>query len=204
MTASPADTASPLRAALLNWLWVADLPRWDAALEITGGPIAVGGLLAAHFPVVLAAPLPGAPDAPADFPFADGTFDLVVAHGALGRADPGPLFRESLRLLRPGGCLVVALLNPLALRGDPSARSVHALGLTWRLRHGGFQSVRKYFAEPSLDRFQSFVPATKRLVRAREKLVGGRRDLKGWARRGLTDAGLSDLIFPVCLYLAYR
>jgi len=203
MTAPSSRTAPPLHAALLNWLWVAELPRWGAALEVTGGPAALGAILAAHFPVVSAAPLPGAPDAPADFPFSDLSYDLVVAHGVLGRADPGPLFRASLRVLRPGGCLGVALLQPLALRRELSARSVHALGLAWRLRHAGFQTVRKYFAEPSLERFHSIVPATRRLVSAWEKL-GGREDLKGWARRGLVEAGLADLIFPVSLYLAYR
>lgn len=41
-------------------------------------------------------------------PFADGTFDVVFHQGLLEHfRDPGPLLRDNIRILRPGGCLVV-------------------------------------------------------------------------------------------------
>lgn len=64
--------------------------------------------------------------APGDVPFADASLDGVVVtriHGTSGPVDDA--FAEAKRVLRPGGVLVVASLDPSTLRG----RAVRTAGL---------------------------------------------------------------------------
>jgi len=47
-----------------------------------------------------------------DLPFADGAFDVVVALGVLEYVDCSRALREMSRVVRPGGTVVVTMLNP--------------------------------------------------------------------------------------------
>jgi ubiquinone/menaquinone biosynthesis C-methylase UbiE len=47
-------------------------------------------------------------------PFADASFDVALIMGALEYADARAALRETARILRPGGLLVVTMLNPLS------------------------------------------------------------------------------------------
>ncbi|MBW8795388.1 MAG: methyltransferase domain-containing protein [Streptomyces sp.] len=49
-----------------------------------------------------------------EMPFPDQYFDVVVAMGVLEYADAGDALREIARVVRPGGLVVVTMLNPLS------------------------------------------------------------------------------------------
>jgi ubiquinone/menaquinone biosynthesis C-methylase UbiE len=48
-------------------------------------------------------------------PFADSTFDVTLIMGALEYADARAAVREISRVTRPGGLVIVTMLNPLSL-----------------------------------------------------------------------------------------
>lgn len=65
-----------------------------------------------------------------DLPVADGGVDAVLIVDALHHLpDPGRVFAEVLRSLRPGGVLVVRDFNPATLRGRLLAMAEHAIRL---------------------------------------------------------------------------
>jgi SAM-dependent methyltransferase len=113
-------------------------PAWDAlalaadpALSVTGTDLARGALEQGR---AAAGVLRRRVDlVPADVrrtPFADNRFDLVFSQGLLEHfPDPGPLWREMHRVLKPGGCAVVDVpqtWNPYTL-----ARAWHQLKGDW-------------------------------------------------------------------------
>jgi ubiquinone/menaquinone biosynthesis C-methylase UbiE len=49
-----------------------------------------------------------------DMPFPDEHFDVVVAMGVLEYTDAGDALREIARVVRPGGLVVLTMLNPLS------------------------------------------------------------------------------------------
>ncbi|MGH3950779.1 MAG: class I SAM-dependent methyltransferase [Pseudonocardiaceae bacterium] len=49
-----------------------------------------------------------------DMPFADESFDVALAMGVLEYADAARALREMARVLRPGGLVLVTMLNPLS------------------------------------------------------------------------------------------
>jgi SAM-dependent methyltransferase len=58
-------------------------------------------------------------------PFAEGSFDLVVATGSLEYADPRRAVPELARVLRVGGTAIVSYPNPRALYGIWKSRVVY-------------------------------------------------------------------------------
>jgi SAM-dependent methyltransferase len=144
---------SPLARRVL-----ASAPAEALALEIGSGPGHVTGLLRRRGLRVVALDqsveslrrLRRRTDAPAvvadcrRLPFADGTFDLVLADGVLHHsARPRDAFREAVRVLAPGGTLFVRMYRAegrypaihrtvggllRAANGDPAVRP-----LVWRL-----------------------------------------------------------------------
>jgi len=142
-----------------NWLWVADLTRWDRALDIQGGGVpatawgrhfgfvhhlelASAGLDFARVPsgeaetanIAVARASPGA------LPYRDEAFDCVIWEGALQQwgtttrrsdltAVLGRVFGECRRVLRPGGCLYVSIAVA-AWPGRPVGAGRLAAGLS--------------------------------------------------------------------------
>lgn len=101
---------------------------------------------------------------PTALPFADGTFDLVVAHATLEFShDDRGVVAEVVRLLRPGGSLVVRLPRAGRLTGldalnlyrytrevtDRGQIPVESLPIGWR-RHYGRDDLKAVFGNPGL------------------------------------------------------
>jgi len=135
------------------------------------------------------------------FPFRDGAFDLVYSCSTLDhfeeRADLLRGIAEAVRLLRPGGRLVVVLDNPEA-RFHPLARLLDRAGLI-RFRLGETLSLRELEEELArlglapLDRrfffhaprvWLSFLLRVLRALRLpAERLLAGRLERREKARR---------------------
>lgn len=208
---APAGEGPPLTESLLNWLWLADLPAWDAGLEITGGAIGLEEAMRTHFGRSEACPVDMADAGGLRWP--EATFDCIIAHGVLERSvrrwSPAGLRRflgECHRVLRPGGCLAVGFTNPYRLGrrragAAPSPILIH--GLPARLIDVGFGTVRKYHIEPRLGRIDSLIPASLPIVRHRLRTRPGSA-LRRRARHLLARVGNGDLLYPATLALAHR
>ena len=169
------------------------------------------------------------------------TFDCIVLHGTVPRSaglrdESGvrPQLRELLadcyKLLRPGGCLYLAAINPLWYkhpdRSEAESRPARSLvslaraarrtitavlgrspkaiyGLPNLLRKVGFRHIRPYYLIPSIDEPEYIVPANRRGVAAYEMLdLSASR--KNHVRKWVGRLGLHALLFPSHLILAYR
>ena len=136
------------------------------------------------------------------FPFADGTFDLVVANQLLPWIpDTGPVFREVARVLRKGGVFAFATLGPDSLRELAAAlASVDQAAHVNRfedMHNIGDGLVRAGLADPVLDVDRLAVSyesvdrlfADLTLAGARNALCDRPRSLVGRARfRAMKDA----------------
>jgi SAM-dependent methyltransferase len=93
-------------------------------------------------------------------PFADGTFDVVVANDVLEHCQDQPLLaRETWRSLRPTGLLLLATQNRWSLRGEPHVRiwGVGFLPRRWmaayvRLIRGVPYRLIRLVSPPELER----------------------------------------------------
>ena len=138
----------------------------------------------------------------ASLPFADGTFDLVVANQLLPWIpDTGPVFREVARVLRKGGVFAFATLGPDSLRELAAAwASVDQAAHVNRfedMHNIGDGLVRAGLADPVLDVDRLAVSyesvdrlfADLTLAGARNALCDRPRSLVGRARfRAMKDA----------------
>lgn len=215
-----------------NVLWLVQLERWDAALDVLGGAGTIADALRAHFGRVAAvestpagvetlrerfAGEPGAGGVTVEarhaalpaLPFADGEFDCLTLHDALDRVPTGErdrLFRECRRVLRPGGCLYVAAPNAgwhrRLRRSAPGAGAVWPARLARALGEAGFRETRLYYLEPSLRYPLAFVPATVPALLAFEQR-GARLTRTTRVRLALVRAGLHPLLYQSVAALAY-
>ena len=173
--------------------------------------------------------------------FDKSTFDCIVLHGTVPRSaglrdESGAwpqltgLLADCYKLLRPGGCLYLAAINPLWYRHQDRSeaesrpagslvslaraarRTITAVlgrspktiyGLPNLLRKVGFRHIRPYYLMPSIDEPAYIVPANRRSVTAYEMLAlsgSTRNHVRKWAGR----LGLHALLFPSHLILACR
>jgi SAM-dependent methyltransferase len=214
-----------------NWFWLVDPPGQSLAVELSPGLPTYLEILGSRFEMVrhfdLASP------ALLPLPITTATVDCVVLHrpwAARAARSGCALLGDCGRVLRPGGCLVLCLDQPLAL-GTSSivtllpralmaapgaffwqrvARASFAASAPWplrkmerELRAAGFAEVRAYFVVPTIDAPQQLVPAHRDAItvhEAQERAVGLRRL---W-RRALIGAGLEAMLFQGFLLIALR
>jgi len=221
---TPGQPGIPLSESLVNWLWLADLPAWDRALELTGGPVELGPAIEAHFgtrdTVDVGAWLAGS------VRLSDETtrYDCIFAHGVFEGPEDGSrrwtagaqrrFLVEARESLRAGGVLALAMTNP----GRALLRPAHAMppggtpawrgpsiAQAWRLRgelrRAGFSRQRRYYLEPSIHRVRFLTPALRGPVLDRVTRRSGSRYPR--LSRWMVAAGGGDLVFPAVLLLAY-
>ena len=214
----PADAAG-------NWIWLADLARWESALDVSYGRTGFASRLGGHFKQVCSLELAGR-SAPEDdravrewrLPYANERFDAVALHGTLGDLAVGRhggglvatlrgrLLEECRRVLRVDGCLYVADRNPLWHRrhvtGSASPAPLTGGRLRRQLRSAGFGRVHSYYTTPSLDAWRAAIPANARAAAAFEST--GARTLSARIRQVAVRLGAHPLLYPSFLHIAYR
>ena len=128
-------------------------------------------------------------DAGHPLPFGDGQFDVVIAESVLALLDPLPVCRECVRILRPGGRLV---LNERIWKPGLSAQDVAEVNYTswqafgipaatdepldwqdWQslLREAGLPDVRAIAVDNLLTGPDTAIRARQRLMRVRRYLL---------------------------------
>jgi len=226
MSGTASATAGiPLTESILNWLWFADLPTWDRALEVTGGPVPLGPAIEAHFGARDAVEITAWIGDPGARLCREGAgYDCVIAHGVFesppngrrpwNRAERQRFLAEARGGLKSGGCLALSFTNPIRGLLAPVAGTAPRAGLGWRapglgqtwriraaLRSAGFRHLRRYYLEPSLLRVRYLTPASHSLLVDR----AGRRAGSNHTRLAqvLAAMGAADVVFPASLILAY-
>ena len=128
-------------------------------------------------------------DAGRPLPFCDGQFDVIIAELVLALLDPLPVCRECVRILRPGGRLVlneriwkpglsaqdVAEVNQASWQafGIPAATEEPLDWQDWQslLCHSGLQDVRAIAVDSLLSGPDTAIRARQRLTRVRRYLL---------------------------------
>lgn len=195
-----------------NWLWLAELSRWNVTLELDFMQSRLAGDLQRHFAEVCFHAL----DAGVELPFASAAFDCVTLNGVLEQlvatrpvesaAAVRRLFAECYRVIRPGGCLYVGTGALQVDRGQSRWRTLlgarRPIIADKLLRLAGFRSVHSYCVDPCLDRPYVMVPATRRSLLARERTLAA---CGGWTFRRMMAVrlGLPHALYPARIGLAY-
>lgn len=157
-------------------------------------------------------------------PYDDGSFDLVTGHAFLHHIpDPAASLREMLRVVRPGGAVLIA--------GEPTRAGDRIAGVAKRVAHRGFALADRLVGglrrpsdpPPSTDAeralrdlefavdLHTFEPAEvaawardagfARVRTETEELVSG---IFGWAVRTIESQARADLLGPRWAEFAYR
>ena len=189
----------------LNILWFHRALQGARALEISVASLPLSAALAATFGQVENLPssaLDFAAERPG-IPFEDAAFDLVTLYGR------GPSFealQEIRRVLRPGGCLLLAAENRWwaeQLVGSSWYRSqaVSRRQLERAVAQAGFRERCSYWVEPSLATPRNVIPVRSDRVRSVEAMR--RRDTgQSRARSFAVASGLHGLLYPAVLIVA--
>jgi len=213
-----------------NWYWLVDLPTRGLAVELSLGASTLDDVSRSRFETVRHFDLMSPDLLP--LPVASADVDCALLHRPWPGTD-GPnaraLLSECGRILRPGGCLVVALDHspsfgrssvgrwlPRALFAAPGvflrrwfARSWRESapwplnGVTYQLRRAGFADVRSYYALPTIDAPQQLIPAHRHAIAVHEA-QNADTGVRGLLRRVLLAAGLEAALFPGFLLIAVR
>lgn len=196
-----------------NWLWLADISRWDRALEVRSdlGPQTAG--LAEHFRYVHCLRLDrsqlrrewqdliangyvniaAACATPVHLPYRDGAFDCVALDDVSAQASgQDQVLRECWRILREGGCLFM---------GAPR-RNLRRLARD--LTGAGFSVVRVFAAEPSWHEPRCIIPLNRSAVLGYERWVRQSSPLRDGVRRLLARLGCRRLLYRSVILMAYR
>jgi SAM-dependent methyltransferase len=213
-----------------NWFWLVDLPTRGVAVELSLGPPTLDEVSRSRFERVRHFDLTfsGLP-----LPVTSAAVDCVILRRPwpeIGAPNARALLSECGRLLRGGGCLVMALDHsssfgrssvgrwlPRALLAAPglllrrwigrqswersSPWPLHAI--TQDLGRAGFTDVRSYYALPTIDAPQQLIPAQRHAIAVHQAQNAnpGMRRMMG---RMLLASGLEAALFPGFLLIAVR
>jgi SAM-dependent methyltransferase len=193
-----------------NWLWLADLARWNATLELDLDGSRLGPDLVRHFADVKFHTIaPGS-----RLPFRRRMFDCVTLNGVLERlvslrSVPAatilrPLFAECRRVLRTGGCLYVGTgdVEPRVGKSRWLFLIERPLVVDRLLREAGFSPVHSYWVDPCLDRPYVIVPATRRSLLARERALANCVG-PDFRRVMAVRLGVPEALYPARISLGY-
>jgi glycosyltransferase involved in cell wall biosynthesis len=199
-----------------NWLWLMEIPHWEAALEVVASQATLHRGLAARFRTVTTLTRSDFGRTTQRLPAADQSFDLIAIHGAWAlltdRSSSGMsaarVIAECRRILKPGGCLYIGDDNPdwfRRLSHWPGSYRGNIRRLPYLLRSAGFHMVRTYYADPSFDDPTRIVPTTRAAMVAHERFATSlTAPLRSWLRRVLVLAGLHRMLEPSLLVLASK
>lgn len=246
-------SAQTRRIAAANWLWLVDVGHRDRALLIAETETNWVAALGRHFAAVeqlaasdLRARLDDrrpsrAGDHPPLLPFDDASMDCVVLQGFVANwqhiarhwrsgTARAEILRESRRVLRRGGLLLVSGPNPRcyaavsggeststcsSLRATESDRPVSMLRrfasmsnggwaadlrLTAAVGRAGFANVREYYAQPSDLAPRSIIPASRPAAVAYERQE---RTIRGRKPKLLATLGLHWMVYPALIIVAF-
>jgi SAM-dependent methyltransferase len=214
-----------------NWFWLVDLPAHGLALELSVGEPTFEAVLKGRFETVRHFDL--APAGVLPLPISNAVVDCALLHRPWPSNDSPnvtALLSECARVLRPGGCLLLALDHPLSigrssighwlprallaapgavfrrwlgrLSGEQSA-PWPLYGLTGQLGTVGFTEVRPYYVLPTIDAPQQMVPAYQAAMAVHEAHQGN-TGVRRALRRVLLKAGAEAAFFPGFLLIAVR
>jgi SAM-dependent methyltransferase len=215
-----------------NWYWLVDLPTRGVAVELSLGTPTLDDVSRSRFETVRHFDLSSSDLLPLPVPSAG--VDCVLLHRpwpGTGGSNANALLSECARILRPGGCLVVALDHlpsfgrssvgewlPRALLAAPGALLRRWLGglsrdsapwplhgLSYELRSAGFTDLRSYYALPTIDAPQQLIPTHRHAIAVHQaQNAGAGTGMRGILRRVLLAAGLEAALFPGFLLIAVR
>lgn len=133
-----------------------------------------------------------------DLPFADASFDLVLATGVIEYVDPRRAVAELVRVARPGARVIASIPNPRAPYGVWRRRVVHPAtrvlrrgadtglahqrepltpaGFAWLLRDAGLtiEAAERVNAQLALTPFDALAPRAATALAERLERHGGR------------------------------
>jgi len=195
-----------------NWLWLAELSRWERALEVCSDTSPQTAGLAEHFRFVhcvrvddgrlrrewqdlvasgYANVLPACAAA-TRLPYRDGVFDCVALDDVgTQAASRYRVLPECRRILRPGGCLFMG------------TRSRGLRRLTRALTRAGFPVVRAFGAEPSWDAPRCMIPLKRAAILGYERWVRRSSPMRDVIRLMLARLGARRLLYRSVILLAY-
>jgi hypothetical protein len=213
--------------SLASWLWLVEFPGSAVALdasEDTSGELAAA--LKEHFSTVHvlrsdSTTLQELQEANArqgwsvasetvgsvyDGAWAHGSFDCIAVYdGLAAEVTHGAAYDRLKRyhnLLRPGGWICVASPTPTVLgRGGSNDSGIERRAFTRLLSRAGFDEVRAYWIEYSLDRPLFLVPHNRQTIVAYESHDAMRGAGLARRRQVVANTGIGSLLYPAYLLL---
>jgi hypothetical protein len=214
--------------SLASWLWLVEFPGTACALDASedaSGELAAA--LSEHFATVHAlrsddAKLQDLHEASArqgwslasetvgsvyDGSWAHGMFDCIAVYDGLAAdVSHGAAYDRLKRyhsLLRSGGWICVASPTPTVLgRGGSHDSGIERRAFTRLLTRAGFNDVRAYWIEYSLERPLFLVPHKRETIVAYESYDAMRGSGLSRRRRTVANTGIGSLLYPAYLLLA--
>jgi SAM-dependent methyltransferase len=200
--------SSPPVLAAGNWVWLLAPPRQERALVIAPDQDALAGVISPHFTRVSRI----APEGDGQrLPEPDSSIDLV-AISRLEECAPGEIawladtVRESRRVLRDGGCMLVTFVNPFwarrYVRGWGPERLVTRGSVLAELEAAGFGRLASYYIQPFPEAASSIIPTWGPAAVQHERMEHMSSAL-GRYRPFAARIGAHALLYPGCACVGY-